>query len=1142
MNRMIFRKTLTLIITMAMVFTSLPLEGISFAATTVTSVKYNTVHDKFDVESGFIEIRGTELQGVDITIEDSTGRPFTPATKTTDTDPLILIDLSKKETLEFNGKLYVGSLPVIDLNLTTFPTITSTNNKTINYGKKDDLVLEGTNLKFIRDDGLSGGVIANFGQTQKTDIFDDDSTNTETKLTITDPKPAGGPGGFQDIILNRASTTSGGATTINVIYQYQDAFRLVDIVGLDEPEMFPNMGAHGDIVYFTADNFNNSKNYNAYFFKDLAGGDDYNTLNKAEFVALSMGVDGISSDKLTVKVPPRVTTGDPNFDIGTYFVILVNETDSGEVIAEQIVYKPKAASSDPDIADEYTVVESQFRPQILSLSPTEGPDLGGLTTIIGSNILEVDLPGLTVANNITKFSTAASDTELTANYVNGTYGTTDKEVTVSRMFKVQIGKLASFDIADYSTGQVAKDHLPVTTGIITDALTDPVKDVQVEIITTIKEIKGPSPKTYIFKQTATKEDGFTFLPSTLKPEVTEIIPKTIQAVQSGLKFKLKEETQFAIKGNNFLVERVVEKNEVITRQPTILFKKEKGNIDFNKYQLGFFPGLSAGVGNQIKYKYDENDSETVLTNGGTPIAFEIVVLDDNDKVVDGTVGNDVGTKILIKIPNVSDQPPLGDIGIKQIQIINPTRGSTDFGGITTFLDSLEIIETTDNPIIETIDPNIVTVDGGEEVTIVGSNFQEGMKLFLDGDEITEFTRDLDPLGTKYIVKFTAPEGREGLTQIQVINPSGGMDVRDFSYVKSFNNDPIITNFTPTKGTPNTLVVVNGENYLQPDTSVSSTDGVNGYRLIGTRAIIDGVEVNAYNKNTDGDIEFREYSSPKSDYPLITYSSDRAIWSAFKDNATMKKTAPLPVPTDEALFYIQNDGKGNPMITDGDDETYFFTYEPTSPTAGNYFAHVPAKGATPEVKVPLSVIAPIANSSPGLTTLSFTIGSDTYTFEGTMDNNVLRTTLDEDGSIIPKLADYVDSVVFTREILGDDFFFVLRKEVNGDLIFTNNSDLKYAITYEGGAFKANEDNKPKVDVSIKPAVTTAPTTPTKLVIDGIEYTMITPYIKDLTTHQITGDHTKVINAKQLTFEVPVLTTGTGFKDIEVINPDTRKANA
>ncbi len=1143
MNKNLLNKTLIWMLCLVMVMSSLPLQGISFAATVVTSVKYNTIHDRFDIESGFIEVRGTELAGVDITIEDSTGRPYTPETRTIDTGSLVLIDLSKDETINFNGKIYIGTLPVIDLDLETFPTVTNTNSKNINYGLNDDLVLEGTNLKAIKDNAGSPvtDVVAKFGKIQKTEMFDDDGTNTSNQLTVTDPIPPGGAGGYQDITLSRATTTSGGATTVNVIYQYQDAFRLVDLVGLTNPEMFPNMGAHGDTVYFTADDFNNTKNYTAYFLKDLAGGDDFKTMNKGDFVALSQNIDGSEQDKLTIKVPPRIA-GEGNFDIGTYFVVLVNEAD-GQIIAEQTVFKPKALPADPDIPDEYTIVESQFRPQIISMNPAEGPDLGGLTTIVGSNILEIDLPGLTVENNITGYTAAASDTELIANYVDGTYGTTDEPVTVSRMFKVQIGKLASFDTADYATGPIANDHLPVTTGIITDALTDPVKDVQVEIITTITEIG--SGKEYVFKQTALKEDGYTFLPSTLTPEITSITPETIQAIQSGAYYKLKEETLFAIKGGNFLVERVVENNVVITRKPMVLFKKEKGNIDHNKYQLGFFPAVdTANPNDEIRYKYEEDDPATVLDNGGTPIKMEMTVLDDAGNIVDGTIGNDVGTKILIRIPNVSDQAPIGDIGIKQIQVINPTRGSTALGGIGTFLDGLEIIETTDNPIIESIDPNIVTVTGEEVVKITGSNFQEGIQLFLDGEEITAFTRELDPLGTKYIITFTAPPGREGVTQVQVINPSGGMDVRDFSYVKSFNNDPEITNFTPTKGTASTLVVVNGANYLQADTSVSDTDGVNGYRLIGTRVVLDGVEVDEYNKNVDGEIQFVEYSSPDSDYTLLTYSADRAVWSPFKDNTTLRKisTGGVAEPADEALFYMGNDGLANPKITDRDDETYFFTYEPTGPGTGNYFAHKAATETDPEVKVALTIGGPVADSTPGLTTLSFTMDGTAHVFEGSMNNDVLFTTLDENGSTVPQIADYAESVIFTREILGDDFYYILEKRINGDLVFTNNSDLTYFITLEeptpgSYVFKANEVNKLPVDVSITAATGVDPT---KLVIDGVEYTMLTPYLKDLVTLEITGDHTKVINADQLTFDVPTLNTGTGFKDLEVINPDTRKA--
>lgn len=1109
MNKRLINKTLAIAMCLAIFVSSIPLEGISFAATTVTSVLYNTRHNAFDMDSGYLEIHGTELSSVTILLRDTDNVLFTPTTVTMQTDSIVLVDLTTEETKKFKGEMYVGAA-AIDLELGTFPTIGSANSKNINYGDTENLTINGNNLDQVKTNLATGSVVAKFGKIQTSEFFN--PAGDVNNITITNPVPPGGNGGFQDITFSR--TTSSAATTVDVVYQYADVFRLVDNVGLNTPEMFPNIGAYGDIVYFTADNFNNTKNYNAYFLKDLAGGDDYNAVNRAEFIALSLDIDGTTQDKLTVKVPSKVALpADPNFIIGTYYVVLVNESD-GQVIAEQVVNKPSILPLEPD---EYTVIESSYNPQILSINPTSGTDNGGPVTIQGSNILEVDLPSLVDDNIITNVATINANSELVLTYNDGTYN--GKPATIVRTIKIQIGKVVTFDTLDYSTGFIGEELLRVTTGSIPDALIDPTKDVQVEITTTVVETGaggGTLGKSYVFRQTAIKENGFTFLPSTLEPIIDEIVPNTIQVTSSAGKYQLKEETLFVIKGNDFLVDRIVQGDgSVITRQPTVLIKKDKSDLSFDHYQVGFFPSDSdSGVNGIIRFRYDEVIGPSdILDLSGTPIELDLIVLDASGKVVDGTVGNDIGTKIVIRIPNISDQAPIQDIGIKQIQIINPKRGSAELGGFKMFIDKLELVETGDNPVIESVEPHVVTVEGGEEVVIIGSNLKEGMKLYLDGEEITTFTRESDPLGSKYIVTFTAPPGREGTTQLQVINPSGGMDVRDFIYVKSFNSDPEITNFTPTKGTATTLVVVNGDNYLKPDSSVADTKGVNGLRLLGTRVLLDGIDVNLYTKDINGDIEYRPYVSPVSTDSLLSFISDKAVWSVFEENVTVIKDGAALV---DALFYLSNDSLGNPMITNRDGEAYYFTY---NPTLLQYSAHSDA--------FPAGVVFTPTQPAANQTRLAFTLGGTAVSFTATMDNKVISLTRDEDGLVLVTTADYVDSIILERAGL----YFTLSSSVNGDVVFTNGSDLKYVITENAGGFQGKEEDKPAIPVTV---------TENDLTIDGNTYTYITPYVIDVLNKRITGDRTKVINREQLSFIVPSLSTGTGFKDLVVINPDTKRA--
>jgi hypothetical protein len=151
-----------------------------------------------------------------------------------------------------------------------------------------------------------------------------------------------------------------------------------------------------------------------------------------------------------------------------------------------------------------------------------------------------------------------------------------------------------------------------------------------------------------------------------------------------------------------------------------------------------------------------------------------------------------------------------------------------------------------------------------------------------------------------------------------MNPGGGLDVYNFVYVKTFNKDPIVDNFTPTQGTANKLVVVNGDNYLKPDPTASSTVGLDAFRLIGSRIYLDGKDINRYNYDAFGNILFDSYQSP-SVGDLIVEEGQKAIYSPFKENAYVQRAS------DNRLFRLDNDANNNPLITN-DIISYSIRYE------------------------------------------------------------------------------------------------------------------------------------------------------------------------------------------------------------------------
>lgn len=75
--------------------------------------------------------------------------------------------------------------------------------------------------------------------------------------------------------------------------------------------------------------------------------------------------------------------------------------------------------------------------------------------------------------------------------------------------------------------------------------------------------------------------------------------------------------------------------------------------------------------------------------------------------------------------------------------------------------------------LESVSPTIVTAGGGEEVTITGStSIEEGAEVYIDGRKVTGVTRSIDINGNKVLLKFKAPAGRLGKTQLAVVNPQG----------------------------------------------------------------------------------------------------------------------------------------------------------------------------------------------------------------------------------------------------------------------------------------------------------------------------------------------------------------------------------
>ncbi|MGX8796573.1 IPT/TIG domain-containing protein [Fusibacter sp. JL298sf-3] len=1114
------KRKLAWLMALMVIIVNIPLSGIVHALEvgtnntqpiTVDDIKYARTHNVFEISSGFLEIFGDNLKDVDVRFNTPDGYEAM-GTRTVNEGSFVKFVLTAEETQRFTGTVRIGNKNV-NLNTGTFPNITSSDKQTVN---KDDaaysITFTGNRLDRINQN-IGGVTVEGYygaGISQETL----GTAGSASALTLNNPVNPGDLGN-QNITLKKEETITHatGDYNISVEYSYVNAFRIIEDLPITNVEMFPNTGAKGDEVYFTGQGFTDTRNYQVYFLTALDGSDPYTNVNKAEFV--SLGKDG-TDDVLIVKVPNH-----PDFERRNYYV-MITDVQNGQVVAEHLVQ----FGGSPD---QYTVIQADFKPSIVSIYPNIGPDTGSDVEIKANYVLTLNIPDLSTNGNFkTGFPQGENSNETLYIEYDDTGATyKGQPVEIERRINMQIGKKVTFSEigGEFQVVKGKPDQIIVTTQSINDAEIDPKKDVVIEMETKLTVTAGPNAgRTYVFNQILSEPKGYEFEPSTYTPEIDTITPDIVQvddtSVPAGFQ-KLKDDLLISIEGKQFLVDRVVEPSgNVITRKPTVLIKKDDGNTFNDRYQLGFFPNeeYTAGgvtVRGIIRYKDTETDatSEVLLDADGKPVPLDMVILDDSGAVVDGTGGKELGTRLLIRIPR---QAVIKDAGIKHVQVTNPVRQSQAYGKSAIKSDFLEFIKTTDIPVIETIKPTIITVEGGEEIVITGSNLQNGMKLYLDGKEITSFTRELDPAGNKTVVTFTAPPGREGVTQIAIVNPSGGTAVSDFTYVSTFNQDPEFHSFTPESGTAGTLVVVNGDNFLRPDPTAVTERGVDAFRLIGTRMLIDGREVNTYNTDAIGTILFPKYSVPDAQ-ALIDKDVAKAIFSPFYKNATVTENGSGDVVT------LTNDAQGNPAFQIGS-ETYSFRYN----SSDSKYEAFDAQGSL----IGDANITFTANGEKGTTQIAIA-GGPSFTAE--MDNSLVRIGRDQDGNQKVFLADYADSITLKA---GLDERFVISTDLLGRVVLTNGKDQTYELIVDGSG--TGIIAKDALGFTKPVATENGGTLVNGIDLDGKILEMITPYKWDVNTGEITGHRAKVISKEQIIFYVPTLTTGRGYKDLVIMNPDTKNA--
>ncbi|WP_053954767.1 IPT/TIG domain-containing protein [Inediibacterium massiliense] len=764
----------------------------------------------YDVSETKLTIQGNYLKGIEVST-------FTPTGTIVLTNPVVNFETVQEFIVKgdiVGDSIIVGNTS-IPIEQKALPTLLSVDKRSVKIGE-DPITFTGSNLDKINNEiGHSAYFQNTAGAGGVYTIPNTLFTNTSA---VTIPKEQlRGVAGTQNVILKKESTikdidfSSDGSrkkdVQITIQNTYLNQFTLVDTISIDGLIMNPNRGRPGDEVLFTATT--GLDNFDVFFLEKL--NDLYTNENKGTDTRFDPSIDG--KQVLTTHVPANLKQGE-------YYVVLTNKIPPG-ADPNQSIYKMLIIGQSPNF-EKFTVIDAEQKIKILSVEPNKGPDSGSKVELSGVFFGTLNTPQFQPDDkaykevNMSKNPDGTTDeTNMEIKYSTGSYNG-QKVKSAKRTVRVIIGGICKFtkkpDGSDYDYNFTDNiDRMSVITPSITDAETNPIKDVIVETVTTF-EFEDTSKNAVVIKDRAELKNGYTYILSKTKPQITSITPEKIQVLQVSevpLEYKISEEydRMIAIYGENFLIHKYKDSSgKEIIRYPIIEF----GNgIRLNKNDTG-----------------DKSNPELYLK-----------VFDKQGKELDGSEGNEIGSKILVNIPKDTNMETVGKVAVK---VINPVRNSIEEGLYVNKPDAVEFVLPSQNkkPVIESVVPNVVTIGGGETVTITGSNFQEGVKVIIDGKEVEGITLQGD--GKK--ITFKAPPGREGETQLQVLNPEGGIAIHPFVYVKTYTN-PKLIQFNPKSGKTGTLVVVEGENFLKPDPTATKEDA---YKLIGTRILLEGKDINEYN--------------------------------------------------------------------------------------------------------------------------------------------------------------------------------------------------------------------------------------------------------------------------------------------------------
>lgn len=909
-------------ISLMMILNLMPWQEVSkaFALTAVTKVEllkryvgnYN-VPDKY-----LLTVYGTDLANLEVQVQNNLGE-YNPLSPSFESNTLVqyAIDVSLAGSkFQINGEAY-------DIIENDMPQIKSVTPTLVKLGGNVDVTAN--NLKSMYElNQLHESDPANNKENIKVRYFDvntsinilTDAYTTNDPATKTVPIISGL--GVQNVEVVKYDYSNPQPVTIQ--YRYVDAFRIYkDMDGIDGDIIInPNRAQEDDLITVSAENFNEGQ-YAIFLLEDPSDPFLGKNLGK-EITAVEHRSE--ARDVFKFKVP--------GLEFGTYNVMLTNAVevpasgyDENTRLTDQIVSQRNIG--------KITVVDGRFLPTIQSVIPNSGPDTGSDVKIFARYMEELqvidglsgfdDNPDNIIIEEV-EDRNGSGIKELKINYPLDGVHYNGKPVSIVRYISVIIGDSADFqEISSqvFKSGSNIFDEISVRTKPLTDTEGNLLKDVIINIDTLIldpplppgttkvpEDLSGYAGQVINIYDSATKENGYTYIPSFKDPIINDVSPNSILVENAGTgKYATKNESIIAIIGNQFEVYRYTnDANETIITYPKISLGGDddiSGEIVYEKTSQGIRDLVATRkTGSDV---YVEDADIQVLTEAG--------------ELVDGTVGNETGQIILVRVPTGQEVNSPNLDGLKKsVAVSNPMRNSSTYNTAQTFPDAIRFVSTTNVPNIESVTPSTVTLDGKEEIKITGTNFDSNVEVYVNGIRVTQIRRN--GVGTE--ITFESPQQVRPMdTIIYVLNPDTGASAsRPFKYVKTYT-DPKINDFNPKKGQTGTNVVVTGQNFLKSDPSADEKDIL---RLIGTRVLLDGNDINEYNRDeVTKVIKLENYEGPSATAynevgKVIRISSDDRLKVEDYYHSLILKEITTP-----NLFIIDRDFSGKTIITNGIDEKY-----------------------------------------------------------------------------------------------------------------------------------------------------------------------------------------------------------------------------